>query len=302
VVLDIALVGTGGTVPLPGRWLSSVLIRHAQHLILFDCGEGTQISLRQLGWGLKDIDLILISHLHGDHVAGLPGLLLTLGNSGRTTPVDVLGPIGMTAAVQHLRVIAPHLPFEVRCRDLSPGDTFEIDGLHGRSGAGDHHVPCLGYRLDLPRGRAFLPDRARALEVPLEYWKRLQAEEPVSWNGRVVDPDQVLGPPRRGISIGLLTDTRPTPDLTALAQGVDLLVCEGMFGGDEDQPRAVERKHMTFGEAAQLARQAGAERLVLTHFSPSLVHPQEYVDRARAVFPETVIGEDHLTLSLKYRH
>jgi ribonuclease Z len=300
MVLNLALVGTGGMMPLPGRWLSSVLIRHGRHLVLFDCGEGTQISLRMLGWGIKDIDLILISHLHGDHIAGVPGLLLTQGNSGRTEPVDVVGPPGLSHAVANLRVIAPHLPFEVRCRDLTPADGFELDGLHVRCEAAEHHVPCLAYRLDLPRGRAFLPDRARALGVPVEDWKRLQRGEPVAASGRVVEPDDVLGPPRRGLSIALVTDTRPTPGLQTLAKNVDLLVCEGTYGSDDDQPRAVERKHMTFAEAARLARDAGARRLLLTHFSPALVEPIAHAAAAQEIFAESTVGFDHFTLELKF--
>jgi len=300
VVLDVALVGTGGMMPLPNRWLSSALIRFKSHLILFDCGEGTQISLRSLGWGIKDIDLVLISHLHGDHIAGLPGLLLTQANSGRTEPVDVLGPPGLSDAVTKLRVIAPHLPFDVRCRDLAEGDTFELDDLRGTCALADHHVTCLAYRLDLPRGREFLPARARELGVPIEHWKHLQREETISFDGRIVAPDEVLGEPRRGLSIGLVTDTRPTPALRELARGADLLICEGTYGDDEDQPRAVERKHMTFAEAAQLARAAEVRQLLLTHFSPALVDPPKYAARAEEVFPQTVVGHDHFSLSLKF--
>lgn len=300
MVLDVALVGTGGMMPLPNRWLSSVLIRYMGHLILFDCGEGTQISLRQLGWGIKDIDLVLISHLHGDHIAGLPGLLLSQGNSGRTAPLDVLGPPGLTDAVSKLRVVAPYLPFEVRCRDVSSGDTFELDELRGTCTLGDHHVTCIAYRLDLPRGREFLPARARELQIPIEYWKLLQKQEAVSIDGRTVVPDEVLGEQRKGLSIVLVTDTRPTPALQAFAQDADLLVCEGTYGNDEDQAKALERKHMTFSEAATLAREAEARQLLLTHFSPALVDPQQYAARATAIFENTTVGHDHLSVSLKF--
>jgi ribonuclease Z len=300
VVLDVALVGTGGMMPLPGRWLSSVLVRYRGRLLLFDCGEGTQISLRALGWGLKAIDLVLISHLHGDHLAGLPGLLLTLGNSGRTEPVQVLGPAGLGEAVKSLRVIAPYLPFEVCCRDLQPGETFEFGDLHGTCAEADHHVPCLAYRLDLPREPAFLPERARALGVPVREWRRLQSGEPVECQGRRIAPGEVLGPPRKGLSLGLVTDTRPTPRLEELVGHVDLLICEGMYGSDEDLARAEERKHMTFREAATLARQAEVGQLVLTHFSPSLSDPKAYESEARAIFPEARVGEDHLSLELKF--
>src|SRR5437763_8546398 len=128
VVLDVALVGTGGMMPLPNRWLSSVLLRYQGRLILFDCGEGTQISLRALGWGLKDIGLILISHVHGDHVTGLPGLLLTLANSARTESVTIAGPRGFASVVERLLVVAPHLSFAVRLREFAGGECFESAG------------------------------------------------------------------------------------------------------------------------------------------------------------------------------
>ena len=286
--------------PMPSRWLSSVLLRYGSHLILFDCGEATQVSLQALGWGIKGIDLVLISHLHGDHVAGLPGLLLTQGNSGRTEPLDVLGPPGLTDAVRQLRVIAPYLPFEVRCRDLARGDTFNLDDLRGTCATGQHHVPCMAYRLDLPRGRAFLPERARALNVPLDLWRRLQNEEVVTWTGGAATPDDVLGPPRRGLSLALVTDTRPTPELERLAHDVDLLVCEGTYGSDDDRDKALERKHMTFSEAGTLARNANARQLLLTHFSPAVTDPASFASNATAIFPNTIVGRDHLTLSLKF--
>jgi ribonuclease Z len=300
MVLDLALLGTGGMMPLPHRWLSSVLVRYGRHLILFDCGEATQLSLRAVGWGIKDIDLILISHVHGDHVLGLPGLLLTLGNSGRTEPVDVLGPPGLSEVVRGLMVVAPQLPFAVRVHEVDSPEgsacVFELDGLAVSSAAGDHRVACRAYRLDVLRARRFRPEAARALGVPVEDWRRLQRGETVDG----VTPDAVLGPPRRGVAVGLITDTRPTAGLQALVRGVDVLFCEGTYGNDDDQPRAVERKHMTFREAATLAREAGVGRLVLTHFSPLVVEPSAYAETAQSVFAESVVGHDGLTLSVAF--
>jgi ribonuclease Z len=295
-MLELALVGTGGMMPLPGRWLASSLIRVGGHLVLFDCGEGTQISLRSLGWGIKDIDLILISHVHGDHVAGLPGLLLTQGNSGRTEPVDVVGPPGVIEVVRGLRVVAPYLPFEVRVRELRSGASFGLRGLRISCVAGDHHVPCVAYRIDLARAPRFLAERARALGVPVTEWRRLQRGESVG----DVRPEDVLGPPRAGISVGLVTDTRPTAAIAELLAGVDLLVSEATFGDDADQPRAVERKHMTFREAAALAVAVGAMQLVLTHFSPSVSEPERFADNATSVFGNTLVGRDHLAVTLRF--
>jgi ribonuclease Z len=295
-MLELALVGTGGMLPLPNRWLSSALIRYGGHLLLFDCGEGTQISLRILGWGIKDIDLILISHVHGDHVAGLPGLLLTQGNSGRTEPVDIVGPPGLVDVVNGLRVVAPYLPFEVRCRELRTGASLTLADLRISCVDADHHVACLAYRIDLARAPRFLPERARALDVPVTDWRRLQRGESVG----DVRPEDVLGPPRAGLSIGLVTDTRPTSAIEELIAGVDLLLSEATFGADADQPRAVERKHMTFREAAELAATARVGQLVLTHFSPSVPTPEDFGDNAQAVFANTTVGRDHLTVTLRF--
>jgi ribonuclease Z len=295
-VLDVALVGTGGMLPLPNRWLSSVLVRYKGHLVLFDCGEGTQVSLRSLGWGIKDIDVILISHVHGDHITGLPGLLLSQGNSERSKPVQIVGPAGLVRVVDGLRVVAPYLPFEVRCREASRGGEVVLDDLRIRWVEAEHHVACLAYRLDVPRARRFLPERARALGVPVTDWRRLQRGSAVG----DVQPEDVLGPPRRGLAIGLVTDTRPTDAIAALVDDVDLLVCEATYGDDADQPRAVERKHMTFREAAELAERSRARQLLLTHFSPALAHPDEYLGNATEVFPNTTVGRDHLALTLRF--
>jgi ribonuclease Z len=234
-------------------------------------------------------------------VSGLPGILLMLANAERRAPVDIYGPAGLAEVVRGLRVVAPHLPFALRLHELAGGETFAAVGLQGRVLAVDHALPCLAYRFDRPRAPRFDPERARALGVPVELWKVLQRGAPVRWADRLIEPSAVLGPPRPGLAFAFVTDTRPTSALPDFLRGVDLLVCEGTYGDDADQPKAVEKKHLTFREAATLARAAGVGQLLLTHFSPALRNPEAYAENARAVFPNTLIGRDHLTLTLRFR-
>jgi ribonuclease Z len=300
-MIDAVLLGTGGMLPLPGRWLSSLLIRVNGHLTLFDCGEATQIAWREAGWGFRRLGTICISHTHADHIAGLPGLWHAVANAGRTEPIAVFGPAGTADIVCALRKIAPVLPFEIRITELQGGERFTIPGgLVGSSEPGDHALPVLAYRVDLTRGRAFLPERARALGVPMALWGRLQGGEPVSWDGGTAMPDAVLGRPRLGLSIAHVTDTRPAPKLLRFLKGVDLLVCEGTYGSDEDRLKAVRNRHMTFREAATLARDARANRLWITHFSPALEDPGAYAANAIDVFPRATIGYDGLKINLPF--
>jgi ribonuclease Z len=300
-MIDLLLLGTGGMLPLPDRWLSSVLIRCDGELILFDCGEGTQIPWRRFGWGFRRLAAICLSHTHADHVAGLPGLLHSLANAGREEQVTIYGPIGTAGVVAGLRTIAPFLPYEVRVTELASGARFALPGgLQGSVLTGEHGLPCLAYRADLARARRFDPARAEALGVPLAQWRTLQHGEPVTWPGGAATPDEVLGPPRQGLAVAYVTDTRPVPALPAFLSGVDLLVCEGTYGDSADQPKAIERGHMTFREAATLARAAGAGALWLTHFSPALEDPPAYLPEATAVFPATTIGHSGLTTTLSF--
>jgi ribonuclease Z len=303
-MIDVALLGTGGTLPLPDRFLSAVLLRCGGQLILIDCGEGTQVSLRKLGWGLKDVGTILLTHFHADHVAGLPGLLLTIGNSGRTReePLTVAGPRGVQRVVESLRVIAPHLPYPVRYREMNgdSADALIVGPLQVTTCPADHDIPCLAYRLSLSRAPAFQPERAKALGLPVTLWKLLQRGETVEHESRRVRPEEVLGPPRPGLSFAFVTDSRPTRALVEFCTDADLLVCEATYGDPADRPKAIENKHMTFGEAATLAAAARARQLWLTHFSPALPNPDYFRREAEAVFPGVVIGREHLTTTLAY--
>lgn len=300
-MIAAVLLGTGGMLPLPGRWLSSLLVRVDGQLTLFDCGEGTQIAWRESGWGFRRLGAICVSHTHADHVAGLPGLMHAVANAGRTEPISLFGPTGTADVVRGLRTIAPVLPYTVRVTELEGGERFPLPGgLMGSCEPGDHALPVLAYRADLSRARPFLPDNARALEVPIQLWGRLQAGERVSWGGRSATPDEVLGRPRSGLALAYVTDTRPVPSFPNFLAGVDLLVCEGTYGTDDDLAKAERNRHMTFREAATLARQAAARRLWITHFSPALTAPDVFTTNAAAIFPTARVGYDGLTIDIPF--
>ena len=299
-MLDICLLGTGGTLPLMNRWLTSLMVRYKGHAVLIDCGEGTQIAAQRAGVTLKPVDKILFTHLHADHISGLPGLLLTMGNQGRTEELSIVGPVGTERAVNALRSIAPNLPFDIRVSELETEEELmyflECDIRAFRV---NHGVPCYGYSFSLPRAGRFDAARARELAIPLPFWSRLQKGETIEHEGNTYTPEMVLGAPRRGLKLTYCTDTRPTPGIAAAAADSDLFICEGMYGEDEMLPKALENRHMLFSEAARLAADAGGVReLWLTHYSPSLTNPKAFREVARAIFPNTFTPRDGWTKTL----
>lgn len=301
-MLEVCLLGCGGMVPLPERRLTSLLIRRNGKMILVDCGEGTQIGIKLLGWGFKAIDALCLTHYHADHVAGLPGFLLTLGNSGRTEPLTIFGPPPLNYVLSALTVIAPQLPYDLVTVELPEGE--ESRGRIGefiiRAMPVEHMIPCMAYSFAIERSGKFDPERAEALEIPKQFWHLLQKGERIELAGKLLTPDMVVGPPRKGLKITYCTDSRPTEEFVAFSRGSDLLVCEGMYGDDELLGKAVERKHMLFSEAAGIAKRSGSKELWLTHFSPSLRNPEEFLETARSIYPNTVIGRDLLTKTISF--
>lgn len=287
--------------PLPDRYLSATLFRVGAHLHLIDCGEGTQMAMRKHGWGFKRLDTILLTHFHADHVAGLPGLMHTLAHSDKTDPLHIIGPAGTYQVIEGLFVIVGKLPFEVYIHELGQDDSRELpSGVMVTATEGEHRGPVLTYRFDLDRKPAFLPERAEALGIPRTQWSILQRGESITIDGNVIEPEAVLSGPREGISFGIATDTRPTPSVVKLMNRVDLLIAEGTYGDDADATKATERGHMTFREAATLAKDADAAALWLTHFGVGLTNPAEFLPNATNVFPETTIGESGLTGTIKF--
>lgn len=300
-MIDICILGTCGMMPMPGRWLSCALLRYNSTLTLFDCGEGTQIPWKSLGWGFRQLGAICFTHMHADHVAGLPGVLFMVAHAGRTEPLDIYGPNGTTYIIEGLLRIAPNLPFPIYIHELKSGDQFILPGeLQGACVTASHGVPCLAYRVELKRKPAFLPEKAQALDLPVQLWSRLQHGETVEFQGRAITPSQVLGEARRGITWAFITDTRPTSELSALAHDVDLLTCESMYDHPEDLPLAQANAHMLATEAAGIARDAQAHALVLTHFSPKINDPSLAEKAARRVFANTRAARDGMIITLEY--
>ncbi len=300
-MLDVCLLGTGGMMPLPYRWLTSLMVRYNGSSLLIDCGEGTQVAIKEKGWSFKPIDVICFTHYHGDHISGLPGLLLTMGNADRTEPLTLIGPKGLERVVSALRIIAPELPFPIIYQEISePEQTFELNGYRLHAFRVHHNVPCYGYTLEIDRAGKFDVARAEAAGIPKHLWGVLQKGESVDLDGRILTPDMVLGPPRKGIKLTYCTDTRPTDSIRTNAAGSDLFICEGMYGEKDKLKKAKEYKHMTFQEAAGLAKDAGVKEMWLTHYSPSLNRPEEYIKEARDIFPATIAAKDGRSTELKF--
>ena len=300
-MLDVCLLGCGGMMPLPYRWLTALLTRFNGSSLLIDCGEGTQIAIKEKGWSFKPIDVICFTHYHGDHISGLPGLLLTMGNADRREPLTLIGPKGLERVVNALRVIAPELPFPIIYKEIEGAEqTFEMNGYRLKAFRVNHNVLCYGYTLEIDRAGKFDPERAREEGIPQMYWKHLQKGETVEYEGRTLTPDLVLGPPRKGLKLTYTTDTRPTNSIRENAKKSDLFICEGMYGEKEKAAKAVEYKHMTFYEAAQLAKDAEVGELWLTHYSPSMPYAEEYMDEVRKIFPGAKAGKDKMSTELKF--
>jgi len=296
---DVIIVGTSGMLPLKNRFMCSAYVEHNGHAILIDCGEGTQMSMRKLGIRMHKIDCILITHEHADHIMGIPGLLLSMSNGGRVEPVDIFYPAKAEQAIMGLMISCGGLQFKVRFNPL-PNDkpiNFNYKVVDDRLVISTivlrHSTVCLGYKLEFYRLPEFQPQKAKELNIPVQYYKFLHSGETVKLpDGRVIYPNQVLGEPRKPLTIVNMTDTLPFNDMVEFSRGADLLIAEGMYGDQSVKHDMNKKGHMLMQDACKLASSAGVKKLFLTHYSPANTNPWQYKDELKHIFKNVVISSD----------
>lgn len=300
-MINATLIGTGGMLPLPDRWLTGLWFEYKGRACLIDCGEGAQIAIKQHKLKLSHLDILLITHTHADHISGLPGLILSLGNCGKTDPLKIYGHTGITEIINQLLCICHGLPFEIEVHELSTDgiSLFEWNEMMISSIPLDHSITCLGYSAVLNRKPVFDPNKARELGIDVKYWSLLHSGKSITVNGREITTKMVTGEKRSPIKLTYMTDTRYFSEMADFAKDSDILVCEGMYGSDEYIEKMNEKGHMVFSQAAKTAAASGSKRLWLTHYSPALTDLSEYEDSVKEIFPETTISADGESITLK---
>lgn len=300
-MLDICLLGTGGMLPLPERYLTAMLARYNGRKLLIDCGEGTQVTMRMQGWGYKTLDVICFTHYHGDHVAGLPGLLLTINNTGRTEPLTIIGPPGLKKVVEGLTVISRDIGFELILMELTyESQSVQVGDFHISVMPVPHNIKCFAYTIENHRMPKFIVDKARKNEVPQKYWKKLQQGQEIKEGNKVYTPDMVLGEKRKGIKVSYATDCRPIEQLETFIKDADLFICEGMYTDDEYLAQVKKHKHMLASEAATLAKKGNVKELWLTHFSPALPSAYINIEGTKEIFENTIAGYDRMATTIDF--
>ena len=303
--LEVFVLGTGGMMPLPHRFLTSVLVRRKGELFLFDCGEGTQISLKKLNLRWKKISVILISHTHADHVTGLPGILMLSSQVERTEPLYIIGPPKIKEYIEATRQILDiYINYEIIVKQVfTEGVVFNGAGYQIRAFALKHSKPCLGYTIEEDlRAGVFYPEKARALEIPRgPLWSQLQSGQEVKRaDGTIVYAEQVMGPKRRGVKLGFVTDTLYSDTISSYVKQADLFFCEAMFTEDLLES-AQEKKHLTARQAALIAKEAGVKSLALIHYSPRYTEREllQLKKEAQQVFARVFLTKDRQIIEVK---
>ena len=305
--LELFVLGTGGMMPLPGRFLTSVLLRREGELFLFDSGEGTQVSLRKLNLKWKKISAIFISHTHADHVTGLPGILMLSSQVEREEPLYIIGPPRIKEYVEmSKKILDMYINYEIIVKEVTgPGIVYQGDGFSVNAFSLRHTKPCIGYSLiEDERSGVFFPEKAKTVNVPMgPLWSELQKGNDVTLDdGRIVKAYEVMGSPRNGRKVSFVTDTQYFPEISDYVRDSDLLICEGMFKSDLEES-AKKKQHMTSSQAARVAVDAGGvKKMGLIHYSPRYTKYDLYglLDEAKSIFPDTFLTWDGQPIEIPY--
>ena len=306
-MIDICLLGTAALMPLPERALTAAVLTCGGHSILFDCGEGTQTAARKQGVSLMKTDLIALTHYHGDHVFGLPGLMQSLFCMGRTAPLYITGPKGLERELAPILKLAGGLSYEVRLLELG-SEPLKLSGaVRGfpeesflSAFETKHRTDSQGYCFRLERAGKFFPEKAKELRIPVSLWSKLQKGESVEANGKLFVPEQVMGERRRGLKFVFTGDTSPCDNIIKAAENADLLICEATYGEKEQAELALERGHMNFDMASRCAKEGRVKRLWLSHYSQLVKEPEEYLPIASENFPGAECGFDGKRITLNF--
>ena len=301
--LEVFSLGTSGMMPLPGRFLTSALVRRDGELFLFDCGEGTQVSLKMLNLRWKKISAIFISHMHADHVTGLPGLLMLSSQVDREDPLYIYGPSRLGDYIDSSRkILDMYINYEIKFIPAEPGEIYRGEDFSINCFPLDHTKPCVGYSLveDSRKGE-FYPEKALALGVPKgPLVGRLQRGETIVLpSGLEVRSDMVMGEKRSGRKFSYVTDSLYFPEIADYVHDSDILFCEGMFE-DGLRESAWEKKHMTALEAAMIARDSHSDMLCLQHYSPRYSDKElkTLLKEAQSIFPNTILTKDRMSFDI----
>ena len=306
-MIDITLLGTAALVPIPERALTAATLICEGRTILFDCGEGTQCAARRAGVGLMKTDLIALTHYHGDHIFGLPGLLQTMCSMGRTETLYITGPEGLRDELAPILKLVGWTSYAIELVEVPPEGLRLSELVKGwpteaklSAFRTEHRVPSQGYCFTLDRAGKFMPQKAKELGVPVNQWGLLQKGQSVQVGDTVISPELVLGEARRGLKFVFSGDTAACDALIEAARGADLLILEATYGENGQAELAVDHGHMNFAQAATVAAKADAKALWLVHYSQMIEDPRDYLPNAAAIFAGTVCGEDGMHTTLRF--